>query len=108
MAKTESPRFVVNSEPPRTSRAAKARDRLLAKYPADEFGVWLIVGEAKNADLCGSQGCADLGYAKGRYKHVVEYALTFNSFFTFGEGGRITKISPVIVSPLGDHPASMI
>lgn len=75
------------------------KDRLLKENDPEEEGTWKILGEDPNCDLGGSHFQPDLGTVSGRYKDVIEYALTLTNFVQWGYGGNIKKIgSPKVKS----------
>jgi hypothetical protein len=65
---------------------------LTKKYSLAEFGVWRIRGEDPNCDLGGHHYEPDLGTVVGKLEEVVQYAVSLDSFFTWGGGGRIIKL----------------
>lgn len=67
------------------------RANLLKKYPPDTFGRWRILGEDSNCDFGGSHYQPHLETVTGTYSNVVEYAISLNSFFTWGGGGDIIQ-----------------
>lgn len=70
----------------------RARERLLAEYDPELESTWQIKGEDMNADLGGRHECPILGYVRGKYKNVVEHALSVPRFFNWGYGGDVTQI----------------
>jgi hypothetical protein len=69
------------------------RERLLKDHSPSEFGTWRILGEDPNCDLGGAHHEPELETVTGTYANVVEYAMTLGSFFQWGAGGRIKKVS---------------
>ncbi len=57
--------------------------------------VWKIEGEDPNCDFGGSHHSPCLGYFKGTFIQVAEYALTLPNFVTWGGGGRLVPINVV-------------
>ena len=72
------------------------RSRLQSKYILNEKGMWKILGEDSNADMGGHHSQPELGYVTGTYANVVEYALRKPSFCSWGAGGDIVKITPIV------------
>lgn len=73
------------------------RERLLDEryHDLDEEGVWDIRAGDPNVDLGGPHGNAHLCYARGRYRDVVEYALSRRDFFNgYGQEGVVKRIGP--------------
>jgi len=68
------------------------RARLLRDHDREAQGTWRILGEDANCDLGGSHYEPELEVVSGTYRNVVNYALTLPRFFTWGSGGRITKL----------------
>jgi hypothetical protein len=79
------------------NRPNVVRDRLMCKYSADTTGIWHITGGDMSNYGSPSSHVPDLGCYEGRYKDVVDYALTLSSFYGWGQGGEVTKINPTVV-----------
>lgn len=79
------------------------RARLLGQRFSDEDREWDIYGEDPNCDMGGHHSNPHLTTVKGRYKDVVEFALTLPGFVGWGYGGNIKPhINPnIIVVPKG-------
>lgn len=69
-----------------------AQNRLLGKFPSMQEGIWEVRGEDPNCDLGGPHHQPLLGYYKGRYGDIVDYALELNGFFQWGYGGDIKEV----------------
>lgn len=69
------------------------REELNKLYHPEEEGCWEILGEDPNCDLGGYHNQPCLGIVLGTYKNVVNYALTLPSFFSWGGGGIIRRVS---------------
>lgn len=65
------------------------KQRLLSEHDPESEGLWKILGEDPNCDMGGFHSNPDLGMVTGRYKDVVEYALTIPAFIQWGYGGKI-------------------
>lgn len=72
-----------------------AKNRLLGKFPATQDGIWEVRGEDPNCDLGGAHYQPLLGYYKGRYSDIVDYALELSGFFQWGYGGDIKEVKIV-------------
>lgn len=68
-------------------------NHLTNKHSLNEYGFWKIVGEEQSCDGWGSLQ-ADLGVVRGRLDNVIKYAVGLTDFWSFGAGGRITKLDP--------------
>ncbi len=69
--------------------------KLLEQHRLDETGFWQIQGEDPNCDLGGYHHQPDLGVVEGKLEDVIRYAVNLRSFWTWGAGGEIRKISPI-------------
>ena len=72
---------------------------LLKKHDLEEEGTWHVFGEDPNCDLGGYHHQPDLGYMTGRLVDVVKAAVSMNSFWTWGGGGKIVKQNPPVAKP---------
>lgn len=70
----------------------RVRGKLIKQYSGSEVGIWEVLGEDSNCDFGGAHHMPTLGYFKGRYEDVVEYALQLSGFFQWGSGGNISRI----------------
>ena len=66
---------------------------LLKKHNLFEEGVWKIEGEDPNCDWGGSHSNPYLATVEGTLDKVIEYAIELPQFWTWGGGGKITKIN---------------
>lgn len=66
---------------------------LLKKHSLDEVGIWEVRGEDPNCDLGGHHYEPKLGTFSGKLEDIVAYAVTLPSFWQWGSGGNITKVS---------------
>jgi hypothetical protein len=69
---------------------------LTTKHSLSDIGTWHIRGEDPNCDMGGPHSQPHLGYAKGKLSDVINMAVDIPHFFTWGAGGTITKIEPVL------------
>lgn len=65
---------------------------LLQRHSLDETGVWNVQGEDPNCDLDGRHYEPFLFMAEGTLRDVIYEAIQTSGFWTWGGGGRITKI----------------
>lgn len=70
----------------------RVKERLLKECSSEQEGTWQILGEDPNCDWGGHHSQPDLGTVTGRYRDVVEYALTLRDFIHWGYGGNIKLI----------------
>jgi hypothetical protein len=66
---------------------------LLKKHTLNETGVWKILGEDPNCDWGGYHHQPELGIVEGRLGDVIAYAVELGSFWQWGGGGNIIKMS---------------
>lgn len=66
---------------------------LISKHKLTETGLWKVRGEDPNCDFGGSHHMPDLGTYEGKLEDIVAYAVTLPSFWQWGGGGDITKVS---------------
>lgn len=66
---------------------------LLEKHSLSEEGTWRVQGEDSNCDWGGHHHMPDLGYYTGRLEDIIALAVEMPSFWTWGAGGKISKIS---------------
>lgn len=71
------------------------KESLLKKYPPDKVDIWLIKGEDENPDFGGCHYKPIIGYFKGKYEDIVDYAINHPRFFTWGAGGSIELIKVI-------------
>lgn len=65
---------------------------LISLYNINDYGIWEIRGEDPNPDFSGVHNHPLLGYVEGALKDVIIHAVTLQGFWTWGSGGKITKI----------------
>lgn len=70
----------------------RVRQKLSKEHDPDEVAIWHIRGEDPDCDARGRPRKPSLAYVKGRYEHVLEYALNIPEFVTWGSGGSIEPI----------------
>jgi hypothetical protein len=66
---------------------------LLEKHSLQEVGIWRVRGEDPNCDFGGHHYQPDLGTFEGKLEDIIAYAVDLPSFWQWGAGGDITKIS---------------
>ena len=66
---------------------------LLEKHSLQEVGIWRVRGESPNCDMGGHHYQPDLGTFEGKLEDIIAYAVDLPSFWQWGSGGDITKIS---------------
>lgn len=66
--------------------------RLIKKHSLSEVGVWQVCGEDPNCDMGGHHCNPTLGYYRGSLYDVITMAADLPDFYTWGTGGKITKI----------------
>lgn len=76
-----------------------AGEALLKKHHLNEAGVWQVRGEDTNCDFGGSHHMPYLGTFEGKLRDVISVAVDLPSFWTWGAGGDITRISVTKVDP---------
>jgi hypothetical protein len=64
-------------------------------YPLNEEGIWEVRGEDPNCDLGGHHHEPLIGHFKGKFKNVLEYAVSHKDWFVWGIGGSIKKINVI-------------
>ena len=74
-------------------------EKLLEKHRLHEKGLWRIQGEDPNCDFGGHHYMPDLGTFEGTLNDVIDYAVELRAFWTWGAGGKITKVSVQKVDP---------
>ena len=74
-----------------------AKNRLMGQFPGKQQGVWEVRGEDPNCDLGGAHYQPLLGYYKGSYEDVLDYALELSGFFQWGYGGDIKEVNIVSI-----------
>jgi hypothetical protein len=74
---------------------AYSAKELMAKNNLDDFGLWKIKGEDPNCDMGGYHHEPDLGIFEGTLKEALSYAVEHPDFYSWGGGGRITKVSTI-------------
>lgn len=66
--------------------------KLTKKHALNEFGIWQIYGETSTPDFVGSPHMPFLMTVQGSLDAVIDYAVSIDKFFTYGSGGKITKV----------------
>ena len=67
--------------------------RLLEFHSMEEVGTWKILGQDPNCDMGGSHHNPYLETVEGKLLDVIKHAISLDSFYTWGGGGEITKIT---------------
>lgn len=70
--------------------------QLLKNHSLNEYGVWRITGEDDNPGLFGSHYEPYLDTVEGHLKDVILHAVSLPRFFSWGGGGKISKIGNAI------------
>lgn len=70
----------------------------MEQHKLDEYGVWEVLGEDPNCDLCGSHHQPLLGYFEGKLEDVIINAVNINGFWQWGGGGNINKVNDKLVT----------
>ena len=74
---------------------------LVKKYPLDTEGLWKVLGEDPNCDFGGHHHQPELGIFDGKLDDIINYAVSLNSFWSWGAGGNIMLVSvPPKITPL--------
>lgn len=71
--------------------------QLSNKHDLMERGLWEVLGEDPNCDLGGAHYTPKLGVVDGTLKDALTFAMRNNNFYTWGGGGEIVKIKPIII-----------
>lgn len=66
---------------------------LVKQHSLSEVGTWEVHGEDPNCDFGGHHYEPKLGIFEGKLEDIVAYAVTLPSFWQWGAGGSITKVS---------------
>jgi len=66
--------------------------KLIKKYSLNEYGTWRIQGEDPNCDFAGHHHLPDIANVTGTLQEVLNFAVVQPSFYSWGSGGKITKI----------------
>lgn len=66
---------------------------LLEKHSLQEVGIWRVRGEDPNCDFGGHHYQPDLGTFAGKLEDIIAYAVDLSSFWQWGSGGDINKVS---------------
>lgn len=66
--------------------------KLIKNHALNDFGIWQIYGESSNADYSGSLHMPLLVTVQGSLHAAIDYAIGLDRFFTYGSGGKITKV----------------
>ena len=77
-------------------RSTYSYKELCKKHSMSEIGIWKIRGEDSNCDFGGSHYQPELGLVEGKLEDIIAYAVELPSFWQWGSGGDITKVSPPI------------
>lgn len=65
---------------------------LLKKHRLGEHGTWEVRGEDPNCDLGGHHHSPYLFTAEGTLRKVIQKAVAYPNFWTWGAGGDIKKV----------------
>lgn len=66
--------------------------KLIKNHALNDFGIWQIYGESSNVDYSGSHHMPLLVTVQGSLHAAIDYAIDLDRFFTYGSGGKITKV----------------
>ena len=73
---------------------------LLKNHSLSDYGLWHVLGEDPNADLCGHHHQPDLGVFEGYLQDIIYTAVHLDRFWSWGSGGDIRKINVTKIEPL--------
>ena len=71
-------------------------EELLKKFQLTSVGNWEIFGEDPNCDLGGGHYMPKLAIVYGVLSDVIDYAIELPKFWTWGGGGEIKQLGPII------------
>ena len=83
---------------------SQGRD-LLEKHNLKEEGFWKVEGEDPNCDWGGHHHNPFMGIYEGKLEDVIKTVIYLSSFWTWGNGGKITKIDILKPSPMTEGEA---
>lgn len=69
--------------------------RLVEKHDLQSHGTWSIKAEDPNRDFGGHHHEPELAVVCGKLEDVINYATSLPRFYTWGAGGRITKLDVI-------------